>query len=68
MPALRKLEQFDQIMTEYGLWDREKWDGLKEDFMENHGILLRTSLSPRKIATLTGGLPRCMESLTPAEP
>ena len=27
--------------------------GLKDDFMENHGILLRTSLNPRKIATLT---------------
>ena len=25
IPSLRKLEQFDQIMTEYGLWNREKW-------------------------------------------
>lgn len=25
VPSLRKLEQFDQIMTEAGLWDRAKW-------------------------------------------
>jgi hypothetical protein len=26
VPSLRKLEQFDQIMTEYGLWHEAKWD------------------------------------------
>jgi len=26
VPSLRKLEQFDQIMTEYGLWDKIKKD------------------------------------------
>lgn len=26
IPSLRKLEQFDQIMTEYGLWSRQKWE------------------------------------------
>ena len=26
IPSLRKLEQFDQIMTEYGLWSQNKWD------------------------------------------
>jgi hypothetical protein len=26
VPSLRKLEQFDQIMTEYGLWEEAKWE------------------------------------------
>ena len=26
IPGLRKIEQFDQIMTEYGLWNRNKWE------------------------------------------
>jgi hypothetical protein len=26
VPGLRKIEQFDQIMTEYGLWQEAKWD------------------------------------------
>ena len=26
VPSLRKLQQFDQIMAEYGLWDQCKWD------------------------------------------
>jgi len=26
IPSLRKIEQFDQIMTEYGLWSRNKWE------------------------------------------
>ena len=25
IPSLRKLEQFDQIMNLYGIWDRMKW-------------------------------------------
>ncbi len=25
VPSLRKLEQFDQIMTEYGIWSTQKW-------------------------------------------
>jgi hypothetical protein len=29
VPSLRKLEQFDQIMTEYGLWSKAKWDHVR---------------------------------------
>ena len=29
IPSLRKIEQFDQIMTEYGLWSRNKWDEVR---------------------------------------
>jgi len=69
LPHLERL--FDNLPETRPWFDIALYDaaccdqGLKEDFMENHGILLRTSLNPRKIATLTGGLPRCMESLTP---
>jgi len=31
VPSLRKLEQFDQIMTEYGLWAKAKWDHVREN-------------------------------------
>ena len=31
VPSLRKLEQFDQIMTEYGLWSKAKWDHVREN-------------------------------------
>ena len=29
VPSLRKLEQFDQIMTEYGLWEKCKWNEIR---------------------------------------
>ncbi len=31
VPSLRKLEQFDQIMTDYGLWDEIKWNEIREN-------------------------------------
>lgn len=31
IPSLRKLEQFDQIMTEYGLWSRNKWEEVRRN-------------------------------------
>jgi hypothetical protein len=31
VPSLRKLEQFDQIMREYGLWNQAKWDGVRKN-------------------------------------
>jgi hypothetical protein len=34
VPSLRKIEQFDQIMTEYGLWDRIKWNEVKQNIAQ----------------------------------
>lgn len=31
VPSLRKLEQFDQIMTEYGLWEEAKWEQISKN-------------------------------------
>ncbi|MCP4755978.1 MAG: hypothetical protein GY866_34390, partial [Proteobacteria bacterium] len=31
VPSLRKIEQFDQIMTEYGIWDKMKWSEVKRN-------------------------------------
>ena len=31
IPSLRKVEQFDQIMTEYGLWNQNKWDEVRRN-------------------------------------
>jgi hypothetical protein len=31
IPSLRKIEQFDQIMTEYGLWSRNKWEEIRRN-------------------------------------
>jgi hypothetical protein len=31
IPSLRKIEQFDQIMTEYGLWNRHKWEEVRRN-------------------------------------
>lgn len=31
VPSLRKLEQFDQIMREWCLWDRMKWDEVRRN-------------------------------------
>lgn len=41
IPSLRKLEQFDQIMTEYGLWSQNKWDEVRRN-IEN-GIIKKES-------------------------
>ena len=37
VPSLRKIEQFDQIMTEYGLWNRNKWEEVRRNI--EHGII-----------------------------
>jgi len=34
VPSLRKLEQFDQIMREYGLWNQRKWDEVRQNVRE----------------------------------
>ncbi len=34
VPGLRKLEQFDQIMTEYGLWDQSKKNEVAQNIRE----------------------------------
>jgi len=31
VPSLRKIEQFDQVMTEYGLWNQNKWDEVRRN-------------------------------------
>jgi len=31
VPSLRKIEQFDQIMTEYGIWHNMKWNEVKRN-------------------------------------
>jgi hypothetical protein len=31
VPSLRKLEQFDQIMTQYNLWSRQKWEEVRQN-------------------------------------
>ena len=35
VPSLRKIEQFDQIMRDYGLWNRLKLDEVKKNLEEN---------------------------------
>jgi len=37
IPSLRKLEQFDQIMTENGLWSKCKWDEIRTNI--NSGLI-----------------------------
>jgi len=39
LPSLRKLEQFDQIMTEYGIWDKIKIKEVSQNLKE--GIIKR---------------------------
>ena len=39
VPSLRKIEQFDQVMTEYGLWNQQKWEEVRCN-IEN-GIIKR---------------------------
>ena len=34
VPSLRKLEQFDQIMTDYGLWTQNKWDQVRQNISQ----------------------------------
>ena len=34
VPGLRKLEQFDMIMTNYGIWSKLKWDEVKKNIKE----------------------------------
>lgn len=34
IPSLRKLEQFDQLMTENGLWSKQKWDEVRRNLEE----------------------------------
>lgn len=41
IPSLRKIEQFDQIMTEYGLWNQQKWEEVRRN-LEN-GIIKEES-------------------------
>jgi hypothetical protein len=31
VPSLRKIEQFDQIMTAYGLWSQNKWEQVQQN-------------------------------------
>ncbi len=44
VPSLRKLEQFDQIMTEYGLWEEAKWEevikNLKAGVIKKENVLV----------------------------
>jgi hypothetical protein len=41
IPSLRKIEQFDQIMTEYGLWSRSKWEEVRRNIEQ--GIIKKES-------------------------
>ena len=41
VPSLRKIEQFDQIMTEYGLWNQQKWEEVRRNI--EHGIIKKES-------------------------
>jgi len=34
VPSLRKLEQFDMIMTKYGIWHQLKWDEVEKNIEE----------------------------------
>ena len=36
VPSLRKLEQFDQIMTDHGLWSQQKWEEVRRNVEEGH--------------------------------
>ena len=43
VPAIRKLEQFDQIMTDYGLWNKNKYDEVRVN-LENNVIAIENEL------------------------
>jgi uncharacterized glyoxalase superfamily protein PhnB len=34
IPSLRKLEQFDQIMKDYGIWDKIKWNEVRKNIKD----------------------------------
>lgn len=36
IPSLRKLQQFDQIMTDSGLWSKQKWEEVRRNIREGH--------------------------------
>jgi hypothetical protein len=44
VPSLRKIEQFDQIMTEYGIWYKMKWNEVKrnieQDVIKRENVLV----------------------------
>jgi hypothetical protein len=52
---------FDIALYDSACCDQE----LKDDFLKNFGMVLMTPLNPRRIVTVTEGLPRGMKSLTP---
>ena len=35
VPSLRKIEQFDQIMTSYGLWNKLKWEEIRDNIKQH---------------------------------
>ena len=43
IPGIRKLEQFDQIMSDYGLWNKNKYDEVRLN-LENLMIEIETEL------------------------
>lgn len=36
IPSLRKLQQFDQIMTQSGLWSQRKWEAVRRNIQEGY--------------------------------
>ena len=53
VPSIRKLEQFDQIMTDYGLWDRLKINEVIENLKQGIIKKKRSLLAIPRIFTLT---------------
>lgn len=43
VPSLRKLQQFDQVMTDYGLWDTTKWEEVSKN-LKNSVIQIENEL------------------------
>lgn len=52
---------FDTALYDSACCDQE----LRDDFLNDFGIVLRTSLNPRGQKAVTENLPRCMEKITP---
>ncbi len=44
IPSLRKLEQFDQIMNHYGIWEKMKWEQVRDN-IDNGTVKLEKDLS-----------------------
>ncbi len=42
VPQLRKLEQFDQIMKDYGLWSKDKWSEVHKNII--NGVIKRETM------------------------